>query len=66
MNSLKAFINNFAHDEQGATAIEYGLLVALISLVIVAGATTLGTNLNTLYGNLAKCIATPTAAVCHA
>lgn len=65
MNALKIFIECFVNDEQGATAIEYGLLVALISLVIVAGATTLGTNLNTLFDNLAKCIATPTTAVCH-
>jgi pilus assembly protein Flp/PilA len=64
MKSLKTFVKNFIANEQGATAIEYGLLVALISLVIVAGATTLGTNLNKLYGNLASCIATPTAAIC--
>jgi len=33
-------------DESGATAIEYGLIVALIAVVIIGAVTTLGTNLN--------------------
>ena len=33
-------------DESGATAIEYGLIVALIAVVIVGAVTTLGSNLN--------------------
>ena len=33
-------------DESGATAIEYGLIVALISVVIIGAVTTLGTNQN--------------------
>ncbi|GHD15383.1 Flp family type IVb pilin [Tianweitania populi] len=36
----------FAKDESGATAIEYGLIAALIALAIVAGATTLGGSLS--------------------
>jgi pilus assembly protein Flp/PilA len=40
-NLLKRFVRN----ESGATAIEYGLIAALIALAITAGATTLGTNL---------------------
>lgn len=36
----------FAKDESGATAIEYGLIAALIGLAIVAGATLLGNALN--------------------
>jgi pilus assembly protein Flp/PilA len=39
----------FIGDEEGASAIEYGLLVALIALVIVAGATALGTSINALF-----------------
>ena len=38
-------IKNFFKDESGASAVEYGLLVALISVVIIAGATLLGNNL---------------------
>lgn len=36
----------FVKDESGATAIEYGLIAALISVALIAGATTLGTALN--------------------
>jgi len=38
-------IRNFVKNSKGATAIEYGLIVALIAVVIVAAVTTLGTNL---------------------
>lgn len=34
-------------DERGAAAIEYGLIVALIAVVIIGAVVTLGTNLNT-------------------
>ena len=43
-NSFKAFWS----DEDGATAIEYGLLASLIAVVISVGAGTLGTALNDL------------------
>jgi pilus assembly protein Flp/PilA len=46
-NSMSKFISRFAKDESGATAIEYGLIVALIAVVIISAVTTLGTNLNT-------------------
>ena len=41
-------------DESGATAIEYGLIAALISVALIGGATTLGTKLNTQFTNLAS------------
>jgi pilus assembly protein Flp/PilA len=44
---MKSLIARFARDESGATAIEYGLIVALIAVVIIGAVTTLGTNLNT-------------------
>ena len=44
---MKAFLSRFAHDQSGATAIEYGLIVALIAVVIIGAVTMLGTNLNT-------------------
>ncbi|WNJ90427.1 Flp family type IVb pilin [Bosea sp. 685] len=43
----------FAKDESGATAIEYGLIAALIAVVIIAGATTLGGNINALFTRIA-------------
>ena len=39
-------------DETGATAAEYGVLVALIAAVIIAGATLLGSNVNTKLSNV--------------
>ncbi len=40
-------------DEEGATALEYGLLVALIALVIVVGVGAFGTELNTFFNGIA-------------
>ncbi len=43
----------FAQDESGATAIEYGLIAALISVGIIAAASLLGTNLGNLFNGIA-------------
>jgi pilus assembly protein Flp/PilA len=45
LRKIMAFIN----DEEGASAIEYGLLVGLIALAIVAGATLLGTSISNMF-----------------
>ena len=42
-------IARFANDESGATAIEYGLIAALIAVGIIAAATTLGGSLSSLF-----------------
>ncbi|MFN3931971.1 MAG: Flp family type IVb pilin [Brevundimonas sp.] len=39
---MKKFISKFMSDESGATAIEYGLIAALIAVVIIAAVTALG------------------------
>lgn len=39
----------FLKDESGATAIEYGLIAALIAVAIIGGVTALGTNANTTF-----------------
>ena len=44
---MKNSIMRFFADESGATAIGYGLIVALIAVVIIGAVTALGTNLNT-------------------
>jgi pilus assembly protein Flp/PilA len=44
---LGAKILNFLRDENGATAIEYGLIAAGISVVIIGAVKTVGTNLTT-------------------
>ncbi|ALJ07313.1 MAG: Flp family type IVb pilin [Brevundimonas aurantiaca] len=43
---MTKFISRFAKDESGATAIEYGLIAALIAVVIITVLGTVGTNLN--------------------
>jgi pilus assembly protein Flp/PilA len=40
-------------EEEGATAVEYGLMVALIAIVIIGAVTTLGGNLGTLFDSIA-------------
>jgi len=44
---MSGMLRSFIKCESGATAIEYGLIVALIAVVIISAVTTLGTNLNT-------------------
>ena len=39
--------------DHGATAVEYGLMVALIAIVIIVAVTLLGTNLSTLFNDVA-------------
>jgi pilus assembly protein Flp/PilA len=51
-NSMKTLFARFAKDESGATAIEYGLIAALISVVCITVWTSLGTNLNTKFGSV--------------
>ena len=43
-------------EEKGATAVEYGLMVALIAVVIIAAVTLLGNNLNNLFNQIAGAI----------
>ena len=53
----RTFLTRWAADERGATAIEYGLIAALIAVVIISAATTAGTNLKTTFnkvGNAAR------------
>ncbi len=45
-------IAQFAKDESGATAIEYGLIAALIAVGIIVAATTLGNGLSNLFSNI--------------
>ena len=48
MSTFAAFLK----DESGATAIEYGLIAALIAVVIIASLTALGTTLSTEFTNI--------------
>ncbi len=43
-------------DERGATAVEYGLMVALIAIVIIVAVSLLGSNLNKLFSKVASSV----------
>ena len=43
------FLKNLVRDEQGATAIEYGLIAALIAVAAITAMTSLGTNLSSTF-----------------
>ena len=49
---MKNLITRFVKDESGATAIEYGLIAAGISLAIIAAVNGLGTTLNTKFTSI--------------
>ena len=53
MNALKRFVR----EEEGATMVEYGLMVALIAVVCIAAVTLLGTSLSSLFGRVQTNIA---------
>jgi pilus assembly protein Flp/PilA len=49
---VSKFIQRFYNDESGATAIEYGLIAALVAVVIVGGVTAVGGKLSTTFGKI--------------
>jgi len=52
MNALR----NFMQDESGASAVEYGLLVALIAVVIIAAVSSLGKTISNQFNSVATAI----------
>lgn len=46
------FVSRFVNDESGATAIEYGLIAALLAVAIIGAVTTLGGTLKSTFTNL--------------
>jgi len=53
MSQIFAGAKRFIKDEDGVTAIEYGLIAALIALAIISGVTTIGTNLSKVFSDIA-------------
>ena len=51
---MKNLIDQFAADESGATAIEYGLLAALIAVVIITSVTADGTSMSAQFNKIVK------------
>ena len=52
VDGMKNLVSKFIKDESGATAIEYGLIAALIAVVIITAVTTLGGTLTTTFENV--------------
>jgi pilus assembly protein Flp/PilA len=61
MQAIQAFILSFLRDEDGVTAIEYGLIAALIAIVIIAALVLTGTSLNQVFTTIGNCLANPAA-----
>jgi pilus assembly protein Flp/PilA len=53
---LARFVKPFVRDEEGVTAIEYGLIAALIAVVIIVAVTIVGTRLNVVFTNIATAL----------
>ena len=53
---MRDFVNRFLQAESGATAIEYGLIVALIAVFIIGAVTAVGTSLSTQFNSVASTI----------
>jgi pilus assembly protein Flp/PilA len=51
---MKTLVLRFAKDESGATAIEYGLIAAGISVAIIAVVNTIGSTLNTKFTSISS------------
>ncbi len=51
-------------DEKGASAVEYGLLIALIAAVIVVAVIFLGTAVSDVFNDTAECVSGQTSAAC--
>jgi pilus assembly protein Flp/PilA len=58
------FITKFLREEDGVTAIEYGLIAALIAVGIIVGASAVGISINGLMQRIADCMNTPDTATC--
>ena len=55
-STMSAFMLRFARNQSGATAIEYGLIAGLISVVIIGAITLVGTNLSAKFSTIANAL----------
>ncbi|HUO53895.1 MAG TPA: Flp family type IVb pilin [Rhodoblastus sp.] len=53
---MKTLLSRFVKDQSGATAIEYGLIAALISVVCITVLTNIGSKLNTKFTNISNAL----------
>jgi pilus assembly protein Flp/PilA len=53
---MTKLMSRFVNDESGATAVEYGLIAALIAVVIITAVKTVGSNLSTVFTAVATAL----------
>lgn len=53
---MSKFVTRFLKDESGATAIEYGLIAALVAVVLVTALTTMGSKLSSTFGSVSAAL----------
>lgn len=56
MTSLIIRLATLAQDRRGVTAMEYGLIAALVAVVIIGALTTLGTSLSTMFAKISAAL----------
>lgn len=59
---MPLFLSRFLKEEDGVTAIEYGLIAALIAVAIIVAVTAVGSNLNVVFNSVADSLKAPAAA----
>ena len=59
---MRTLINKLLRNKSGATVIEYGLIAALISIAVIAGATIVGSQLKTTFGDVGTALTTANTA----
>ena len=56
VSTLHGLVLRIARGDEGATAVEYGLMVSLIAVVIIAAVTLIGVNLTTIFTSVANAL----------
>ncbi len=59
METITRSMKQFIQDEDGVTAIEYGLIACLIAVAIITAVTTIGSNLNVVFTYIGGKLTTP-------
>jgi len=52
MAKFVSWVKKFVREEEGPTMVEYGLMVALVAIVAIAGATVLGVEVNAIFDRI--------------
>lgn len=56
---MRAYLGRYLKNEKGQAMVEYGLIIALIAIVVITAVMAIGTNLDTVFQNIADKLVTP-------